>query len=85
MRNALVRISTVTLDINDALDLSELLDHLDRWLTDADEAVGDDLQRFAAGHTLRCPRQQITGFSQLLVFGEGDTGEPDDHDDRQEW
>ncbi len=81
MRTALVRLSTVTLEMNDALELSELLDHLDRWLAEADSTVQADLQRFAAGRKLRCPRQQLFGFSQLLVFGEGDTGELDDDAD----
>ncbi len=83
MRTALVRISTVTLDMADALDLSELLDNLDRWLAEADPTIRADLQRFATARAIYSPRLQLAGFSQLLVLGEGDVGDPDDeHEDQ---
>ena len=39
MRNALVGLSTVTLDMTDAIELSEVLAYLAQWLELADDYV----------------------------------------------
>jgi hypothetical protein len=48
MRTATSRVMTVTLDMTDAMELSEILDYLAQWLTTTSEpAVHADLARFA--------------------------------------
>lgn len=80
MRSALVRLSTVTLDMPDALELSELLDYLAQWLELADDHVRADLAAFAWDQgAMPMVRQQLTSFARLLVFGHAD-GDPDDLD-----
>jgi len=85
MRNALVRLSTVTLNTPDAIELSELLDYLAQWLTLADDHVRADLAAFAWDQgAMPMVRQQLASFARLLVFGHADfdlDGEPDDEPD----
>ena len=70
MRNALVGLSTVTLNTPDAMELSELLDYLAQWLELADDRVGADLAAFAWDQgVMPLVRQQLASFSRLLVFG----------------
>jgi len=70
MRNALVRLSTVTLDMTDAIELSELLDYLAQWLELADDHVRADLNAFAWDQgAMPMVRQHLTSFARLLVFG----------------
>jgi hypothetical protein len=77
MRTAACHAMSVTLDMTDAMDLSEVLDYLAQWLTTTPEpAVHADLARFRLD--LAEPRdlaRTLTGFSRLLVFGEDDTDE----------
>ncbi|MBA3252244.1 MAG: hypothetical protein H0T66_18525 [Geodermatophilaceae bacterium] len=77
MRTARVGLSTVTLDITDALDLSELLDAVDGWLA----ASHTDHNRPDPSATRRL-RRQLIDFSHLLIFGEGDLTGPDEQDRR---
>ncbi len=70
MRNALVRLSTVTLDMTDAIELSELLDYLAQWLELADDHVRADLSTFAWDEgAMPMVRERLTSFARLLVFG----------------
>jgi len=70
MRNALVRLSTVTLDMTDAIELSELLDYLAQWLELADDHVRADLAAFAWDQgAMPMVRERLTSFARLLVFG----------------
>ena len=80
-RRAQLRASSITLDIGDAIELSELLDYLAQWLGLADPVVSADLSRFAWDHgAIRSVRQDLVSFAQLLVFGQA-LVEPDpDHD-----
>lgn len=79
MRNALVRLSTVTLDTSDAIELSELLDYLAQWLEFADDHVRADLAAFAWDQgAMPMVRQQLASFSRLLVFGHADFDLDDD-------
>jgi len=83
MRNALVRLSTVTLDMTDAIELSELLDYLAQWLELADDNVRIDLNAFAWDQgAMPLVRERLTSFARLLVFGhaDGDLGDLDDLD-----
>lgn len=77
VRTAHVGLSSVTLDIGDALELSELLDYLAQWLGVADPAVGDDLSKFAWDQgAIGSVREHLVSFSRLLVFGQAPV-EPD--------
>jgi len=70
VRTAHVRLSSVTLHIGDALELSELLDYLAQWLGVADPAVRTDLATFAWDQgAIRSVREHLVSFSRLLVFG----------------
>lgn len=70
MRRSLIRASTVTLGMNDAMELSELLDYLAQWLTQADEHVRVDLAKFAWDEgAMPLVREDLTSFARLLVFG----------------
>ncbi len=81
MRNALVRLSTVTLDMTDAIELSELLDYLAQWLQLADDNVRADLNAFAWDQgAMPLVRERLTSFARLLVFGHADDN-PDDPED----
>lgn len=82
MRNALVRLSTVTLDMPDAIELSELLDYLAQWLELADEGVRADLNAFAWDEgAMPMVRERLVSFSRLLVLGHADFDLDDDSDD----
>jgi hypothetical protein len=73
MRNALVRLSTVTLDMADAVELSELLDYLAQWLELADDHVRADLNAFAWDEgAMPMVRERLASFARLLVFGHAD-------------
>ena len=74
---------SLTLDLIDALELSEVLDYLHDWLRGADAAVHDDLRRFAGDQqATQLLQRRLTVFSQLLVFGEADDhNEADDDSD----
>lgn len=77
VRTAHVRLSTVTLEIGDALELSELLDYLAQWLGVADPAARADLSTFAWDQgAIRSVREHLVSFSRLLVFGHAPV-EPD--------
>lgn len=81
MRNALVRLSTVTLDMSDAIELSEVLDYLAQWLQVADDNVRADLNAFAWDEgAMPLVRERLTSFSRLLVFGHADFDPDDDLD-----
>jgi len=83
MRTATVRVMTVTLDMVDAMELSEILDYLADWLRTSSDAVHADLARFALDPA--APRdlsRALSGFSRLLLFGEDDT---DDEQEAQPW
>lgn len=70
MRKAQVRLSTVTLDMTDAMELSELLDYLAQWLELADDHVQADLAAFAWDQgAMPMVRARLTSFARLLVFG----------------
>jgi hypothetical protein len=82
MRNALVRLSTVTLDMTDAMELSELLDYLAQWLELADDNVHADLATFAWDQAaMPMVRQRLASFSRLLICGHADFDLDDDLDD----
>lgn len=84
MRNALVRLSTVTLDMTDAMELSELLDYLAQWLELADDHVRADLAAFAWDEgAMPMVRERLASFARLLVFGHADF-DLDDEPDEQE-
>ncbi len=77
VRTAHVRISSVTLEMGDALELSELLDYLAQWLGVADPAARADLSKFAWDQgAIRSVREHLVSFSRLLVFGHAPV-EPD--------
>lgn len=81
-RHAQLRISTVTLDMGDAIELSELLDYLAQWLGLADDTVRADLAAFALDHgAIRSVREHLVSFARLLVFGSAPL-EPDLDDDQ---
>ena len=81
MRNALVRLSTVTLDMPDAIELSELLDYLAQWLAVADDGVRADLNAFGWDEgAMPLVRERLASFSRLLVFGHAEFDLDDDSD-----
>ena len=70
MRTSTVRPSSVTLDMNDAMELSQLLDYLAQWLAQADDDVRADLSTFAWDEgAMPLVRESLTSFARLLVFG----------------
>jgi len=70
MRKAQVRASTVTLDMTDAMELSQLLDYLAQWLGQADENVRADLSKFAWDEgAMPLVRESLISFARLLTFG----------------
>ena len=72
---------SLTLDLIDALELSEVLDYLQDWLRGAGAAVHEDLHRFAGDQqATQLIQRRLTVFSQLLVFGEVDDQSDDDGD-----
>jgi hypothetical protein len=83
MSTAQIRLSTVTLDMGDAIELSEMLDYLADWLTIAGQDVRADLARFALDHTAPgyLPRE-LTRFSRLLIFGHDGTSEQEQGGER---
>jgi hypothetical protein len=83
MSTAQIRLSTVTLEMADAIELSEMLDYLADWLGIAGDDVRADLARFAADHT--APGYlpgELTRFSRLLIFGYD--GTTDQHEQERE-
>jgi hypothetical protein len=84
MRNALVRLSTVTLDMTDAIELSELLDYLAQWLEHADDHVRADLNAFAWDEgAMPMVRERLASFARLLVFGHADFDLDDELDEQE--
>ena len=82
-KNAKCTHGSVTLELIDAMELSEVLDYLFDWLHGASDPVRQDLIAFASDpHALQVVRSRLVAFSQLLVFGEADFDEHDDPDDR---
>jgi hypothetical protein len=82
MRTALVRLSTVTLDMTDAIELSELLDYLAQWLELADDHVRADLNAFAWDEgAMPMVRERLASFARLLVFGHAGFDLDDERDD----
>ncbi len=73
MKTARCTTHSVTLDLHDALELSQVLDYLHEWLSGAGDGVHADLRRFA-GEDNATPvvRRSLTAFSQLLILGEAD-------------
>lgn len=64
---------TLTLDLLDAMELSEVLDYLNDWLRGADAHVRADLHRFGCDNnatTTVCRR--LSAFAELLVTGQAD-------------
>ncbi len=62
---------TITLDLLDALELSEVLDYLRDWLTAASDHVQADLNRFGCADnatTTVCSR--LSAFTELIVTGQ---------------
>jgi hypothetical protein len=81
MRTAQVRLSTVTLDMADALELSELLDYLAQWLGVAGEPVRVDLENFAWDEgAMPMVGERLASFARLLVFGHAPSENDDDLD-----
>jgi hypothetical protein len=81
MSTAQIRLTTVTLDMGDAIELSEMLDYLADWLRIAGHDVRADLARFALDHT--APGYlpgELTRFSRLLIFGHDATTDEQDKD-----
>ena len=73
---------SLTLDLIDALELSEVLDYLHDWLRGAGAAVHDDLHRFAGDQqATQLLQRRLTVFSQLLVLGEAHDDDDSDDDD----
>jgi len=76
---------TITLDLLDALELSEVLDYLRDWLTAASDHVRADLHRFGCDDnatTTVCRR--LSAFTELIVTGQADDddiypGQEQDH------
>ena len=84
MRNALVRLSTVTLDMTDAIELSELLDYLAQWLELADDHVRADLNAFAWDEgAMPMVRERLASFARLLVFGQAPFDTDQDLDEQE--
>jgi hypothetical protein len=83
MSTAQIRLSTVTLDMGDAIELSEMLDYLADWLNTAGDGVRVDLARFALDHTAPgyLPAE-LTRFSRLLIFGHD--GTPDEQEQEED-
>jgi len=79
MRTSTVRTNTVTLDMNDAMELSELLDYLAQWLAQADDHVRADLIKFACYQgAMPLARESLISFARLLVLGHAPvTADPD--------
>ena len=72
---------SLTLELIDALELSEVLDYLQDWLRGAGAAVHEDLHRFAGDRqATQLIQRRLTVFSQLLVLGEADDHSDDDGD-----
>jgi hypothetical protein len=84
MSTAQIRLTSVTLDMGDAIELSEMLDYLADWLRTAGHDVRADLARFALDHTAPgyLPAE-LTRFSRLLILGHDDTPE-DEREQGQE-
>ncbi len=65
--------AALTLDLLDALELSEILDYLRQWLTAANDDVRADLNRFGCHDTATatvCDR--LSAFTELIVNGQAD-------------
>ena len=72
---------SLTMDLIDALELSEVLDYLRDWLRGAGAAVHEDLHRFAGDQqATQLIQRRLTVFSELLVFGETDDQTDEDVD-----
>jgi hypothetical protein len=92
-KNAICTHGSVTLELIDAMELSEVLDYLFHWLHGANDAVHHDLVSFAGDpHALRVVTRRLTAFSQLLICGQADFDDhddnhdrPDDRDDQGDW
>ena len=70
MRTSTVRLSNVTLDMDDAMELSELLDNLAQWPAQAHDSVRADLISFAWDEgAMPLVRERLTSFARLLAFG----------------
>lgn len=64
---------TITLDLLDALELSEVLDYLRDWLTAAGEHVRADLNRFGCDdRATRTVCDRLSAFTELIVTGQAD-------------
>ena len=76
---------TLTLDLLDAMELSEVLDYLQQWLKAAGEDVRADLNRFGCHDSATATVcERLTAFSELIVTGQADDddiypGRQDDH------
>ncbi len=77
--------ATLTLDLLDALELSEILAYLRQWLKVASDEVRADLNRFGGHHTATATVcERLTAFTELIVTGQADDddiypGRQDDH------
>lgn len=76
---------SVTLELIDALELSEVLDYLFDWLHGASDAVRQDLITYGSHpNAVRIVKNRLTAFSQLLIWGEADLEQDDEGEDDQE-
>jgi hypothetical protein len=79
---------TITLDLLDALELSEVLDYLRDWLTTTSDHVRADLHRFGCDdNATKTVCNRLTAFTELIVTGQADDddiypGRDDDHHSR---
>lgn len=86
MRNDLADLNTVTLDMTDAMELSELLDYLAQWLCLADDHVRADLNAFAWDEgAMPMVRQRLSNFARLLVFGHAPSDTDTDTEQEPSW
>jgi hypothetical protein len=85
--------AAITLDLLDALELSEVLDYLHQWLTAASDDVRVDLNWFGcADNATTTVCRRLTAFTELIVNGQADDddiypGRGHDHraDQDQQW
>ena len=64
---------TVTLDLLDALELSEVLGYLNDWLTGTSDDVRADLHRFGCDdNATQTVCRRLSAFTELIVNGQAD-------------
>jgi hypothetical protein len=64
---------TVVLDLLDAMELSEVLDYLNDWLTGTSDDVRADLNRFGGDDSAtKTVCHRLTAFTELIITGEAE-------------